>query len=127
MAFIGGGGFHKLMISLDIQYNQPLRGLDIVSDSEVSPLKLHQMNPSQELVGNGLQNIVSTFFSGYVSTGAFSRSALNSKCGVHTPLGGCKSIYIVKNVAYTKSRGSCVDWSVVIIIPSHSWLNRVYL
>ena len=54
------------------------------------------------MVGNGFQNIVSTFLSGYPSTGAFTRTALNSKCGVHSPLGGCKLIYIVKTVAYTK-------------------------
>lgn len=65
--------------------------LTIKSISEVPPLKPPQINGSQELVGNGIQNIVSTFFSGYPSTGAFSRTALNSKCGVHTPLGGCKS------------------------------------
>ena len=69
------------------------------------------------MVGNGVQNIVETFFSGYTSTGAFSRTALNSKCGVHTPLDGCKLIYIVKTVAHTKYRGGCVDRSVVIIIP----------
>ena len=71
------------------------------------------------MVGNGVQKIVSTFFSGYPPTGAFGRIVLNSKCGVHTPLGGCKLIYIVKNVAYTKYRGSFVDRSVVIIIHHH--------
>ena len=63
------------------------------------------MNPSQEMMGNGVQNIVSTFFSGYPSTGAFSRTALNSKCGVHTPLGGCKLIYIVKKRSLHQIQG----------------------
>lgn len=70
---------------------------------------LSKVIPSQELVGLGssnaiwkvvlhtdmrlgAQNVVSTFFSGYPSTGAFSRSALNSKSGVRTPLGGCEWI-----------------------------------
>ena len=71
------------------------------------------------MVGNGVQNIVSAFFSGYPSTGTLSRTTLNLKCGDHTPLGGCKLIYIVKNVVCTKYRSSCVDRSVVIIIPRH--------
>ena len=79
------------------------------------------------MVANGAQNIVSTFFSGFPSSGAFSRTALNSKCGVHTPLGGCKLIYIVKNQAYTKYRGGCVDWSVVIIIPVILAQRRIFI
>ena len=78
------------------------------------------------MVGNGVQNIVSTFFSGYPSTGAFTRTALNSKYGVHTPLDGCKLIYIVKNVAYTKYRGSFVDRSVVITITRHPVSTAYY-
>jgi sodium-independent sulfate anion transporter 11 len=63
----------------------------------------YEINPSQELVGNGVQNIVSTFFSGYPSTGAFSRTALNSKSGVHTPLGSWVAASIVIMALYTLS------------------------
>jgi hypothetical protein len=115
------------MISSRFSVKSAITRLGIVSNSEVSPLNQRQINASQELVGNGAQNLVSTFFSGYPSASAFSRTAINSKCGARTPLGGCKSIYVVKNVAYTKYRGSWVGWSVVIIIPLHPWLNRVSL
>ena len=41
---------------------------------------------NQEFVGQGLSNIVGSFFSSYVATGSFSRSALNSGAGARTPV-----------------------------------------
>lgn len=48
----------------------------------------YKINPDQELVAIGVNNLVGTFFMAYPSTGSFSRSALKSKCGVRTPLAG---------------------------------------
>ena len=48
----------------------------------------YKIDPNQELIAIGVTNTIGTFFSAYPSTGSFSRSALNSKCGVRTPLAG---------------------------------------
>ncbi|CAK0746287.1 sulfate permease, SulP family [Gammaproteobacteria bacterium] len=41
---------------------------------------------NQEFIGQGLSNIVGSFFSGYVATGSFNRSGLNFQSGARTPL-----------------------------------------
>ncbi len=41
---------------------------------------------NQEFIGQGLSNIVGSFFSGYVATGSFNRSGLNYQAGAKTPL-----------------------------------------
>ena len=41
---------------------------------------------NQEFVGQGLSNMVGSFFSGYVATGSFNRSGLNFQAGAKTPL-----------------------------------------
>ena len=41
---------------------------------------------NQEFVGQGLSNIVGSFFSAYVATGSFNRSAVNAQAGARTPL-----------------------------------------
>lgn len=41
---------------------------------------------NQEFVGQGLSNIIGPFFSSYVATGSFNRSALNYEAGANTPL-----------------------------------------
>lgn len=41
---------------------------------------------NQEFIGQGLSNIAGSFFSGYVATGSFNRSALNFEAGAKTPL-----------------------------------------
>lgn len=44
------------------------------------------INGSQEFIGQGLSNIVGSFFSAYVATGSFNRSAVNYESGAKTPL-----------------------------------------
>ncbi len=41
---------------------------------------------NQEFIGQGLSNVVGSFFSGYVATGSFNRSGLNYEAGAKTPL-----------------------------------------
>jgi sulfate permease, SulP family len=41
---------------------------------------------NQEFMGQGLSNIVGSFFSSYVATGSFNRSAANYEAGARTPL-----------------------------------------
>jgi SulP family sulfate permease len=44
------------------------------------------LDGNQEFIGQGLSNIVGSFFSGYVATGSFNRSAMNYESGAKTPL-----------------------------------------
>lgn len=44
------------------------------------------LDGNQEFIGQGLSNIVGSFFSGYVATGSFNRSALNFQAGAKTPV-----------------------------------------
>jgi SulP family sulfate permease len=44
------------------------------------------LDGNQEFIGQGLSNIVGSFFSGYVATGSFNRSGLNYTAGAKTPM-----------------------------------------
>ena len=45
-----------------------------------------QLDGNQEFFGQGISNLVGGFFSGYVATGSFNRSALNFASGAKTPM-----------------------------------------
>jgi len=47
-----------------------------------------RIDGSQEFVGQGLANVVGSFFSSYASSGSFTRSGLNYAAGAVTPLSG---------------------------------------
>ena len=44
------------------------------------------LDGNQEFIGQGLSNIIGSFFSGYVATGSFNRSGMNYEAGAKTPL-----------------------------------------
>lgn len=44
------------------------------------------INVNQEILGQGLSNIVGSFFSAYASSGSFTRSGVNYEAGARTPL-----------------------------------------
>jgi SulP family sulfate permease len=44
------------------------------------------LDGNQEFIGQGLSNLIGSFFSGYVATGSFNRSGLNYTAGARTPL-----------------------------------------
>ncbi|MGQ9830411.1 MAG: SulP family inorganic anion transporter [Thermochromatium sp.] len=46
----------------------------------------YRIDGNQEFIGQGLSNIVGSFFSGYVATGSFNRSGVNYEAGARTPL-----------------------------------------
>ncbi len=46
----------------------------------------YRIDGNQEFIGQGLSNITGAFFSGYVATGSFNRSAVNYDAGARTPL-----------------------------------------
>ncbi len=45
-----------------------------------------RIDGSQEFIGQGLSNIVGSFFSAYASSGSFNRSGVNHEMGARTPL-----------------------------------------
>ncbi|HKJ76574.1 MAG TPA: SulP family inorganic anion transporter [Gammaproteobacteria bacterium] len=45
-----------------------------------------RLDGNQEFIGQGLSNIVGSFFSAYVATGSFNRSGVNYEAGARTPL-----------------------------------------
>ncbi|MFZ2446264.1 MAG: SulP family inorganic anion transporter [Syntrophobacteraceae bacterium] len=44
------------------------------------------LDNSQEFIGQGLSNIVGSFFSGYASSGSFTRTGVNYNAGARTPM-----------------------------------------
>lgn len=44
------------------------------------------IDANQEFIGQGLSNIVGSFFSAYVATGSFNRSGVNYQAGAKTPI-----------------------------------------
>jgi len=45
-----------------------------------------RINPNQEFIGQGLSNLVGSFFSSYAGSGSFTRSGVNLSAGAKTPL-----------------------------------------
>lgn len=61
--------------------------LEAVSISRSIATKSHQrIDGNQEFVGQGLSNIVGSFFSAYAGSGSFTRSGVNYAAGAKTPL-----------------------------------------
>ena len=60
---------------------------EAVSISRAIALRSEQrVNGNQEFIGQGLSNVVGSFFSAYASSGSFNRSGLNYEAGAKTPL-----------------------------------------
>ncbi|MDO9275666.1 MAG: SulP family inorganic anion transporter [Lutibacter sp.] len=61
--------------------------VEAVSIARAVSLHSHQkLDNNQEFIGQGLSNIISSFFSSYASSGSFTRSGLNYQSGAKTPL-----------------------------------------
>lgn len=61
--------------------------VEAVSISRAVALRSHQkLNSNQEFIGQGLSNIIPSFFSCYASSGSFTRSGVNYQAGAKTPL-----------------------------------------
>lgn len=61
--------------------------VEAVSIARAVALYSHQkLNNNQEFIGQGLSNIISSFFSSYASSGSFTRSGVNYQAGAKTPL-----------------------------------------
>ena len=53
---------------------------------------------SQEFIGQGLANIVGGFFSGYASSGSFTRTGVNYDSGAVTPLAAVFSALLLAGI-----------------------------
>lgn len=61
--------------------------IEAAAISRAVALKSHQqLNNNREFVGQGLSNIISSFFSCYISSGSFTRSGVNYQAGAKTPM-----------------------------------------
>ncbi len=61
--------------------------IEAVSISRAVATKSYQrIHSSQEFIGQGMSNIVGSFFSSYAGSGSFTRSGLNYSSGAKTPL-----------------------------------------
>ena len=61
--------------------------VEAVSIGRAIALHSHQkLDNNQEFIGQGLSNIISSFFSSYASSGSFTRSGVNYQAGAKTPL-----------------------------------------
>jgi sodium-independent sulfate anion transporter 11 len=60
----------------------------------------YTIDPSQEMVGIGVTNLLGPFLGAYPATGSFSRTAIKSKAGVRTPLGGVITSIVVLLAIY---------------------------
>lgn len=55
----------------------------------------YRIDGNQEFIGQGLSNIAGSFFSGYVATGSFNRSAVNYDAGARTPLASIFAAFLL--------------------------------
>lgn len=68
--------------------------VEAVSIARAVGLHSHQkLNNNQEFIGQGLSNIISSFFSSYASSGSFTRSGVNFQAGAKTPLSAIISAF----------------------------------
>lgn len=69
---------------------------EAVSIGRAIALKSGQrIDGNQEFIGQGLSNIVASFFSGYPSSASFNRSGLNYEAGARTPLAAAFSALLL--------------------------------
>jgi len=63
----------------------------------------YRHRPNQELIGQGLANIVAPFFGGFASTGALARTATNIRMGAQSPLAVCSACFGISTGSITTS------------------------
>ncbi len=61
--------------------------IEAVAIARAIALNTHQrINGNQEFIGQGLSNLIASFFSSYAGSGSFTRSGVNHQAGAKTPL-----------------------------------------
>ncbi|MGI9335089.1 MAG: SulP family inorganic anion transporter [Gammaproteobacteria bacterium] len=79
-----------------------------------------QLDGNQEFFGQGLSNVVGSFFSAYVATGSFNRSALNYQAGARTPVAAALAGLLL--IGFVPLVGS-----VVAFLPTASMAGVLFL
>jgi SulP family sulfate permease len=83
---------------------------EAVSIARSMALKTGQsLDGNQEFIGQGLSNLIGSFFSGYVATGSFNRSAVNIDAGAKTPLAAVMGAFLLMAL-------------VLLVAPLATWL-----
>ncbi|KAJ5157700.1 sulfate anion transporter [Penicillium canariense] len=82
-------------------------------------LNNYTIDPSQELIAIGITNLLGPFLGAYSATGAFCRSAIQSKSGVRTPLAGVITATVVLIAIYALT-------AVVFYIPLASLSSVIF-
>ncbi|HSD99249.1 MAG TPA: SulP family inorganic anion transporter [Burkholderiales bacterium] len=59
-----------------------------------------RLDGSQEFIGQGLSNLVGSFFSAYASSGSFNRSGVNHEAGARTPLASVFSALLLVPILF---------------------------
>ena len=75
----------------------------------ISAFSNQHINGNQEFIGQGLSNIVGSFFSSYASSGSFTRSGINYDAGAVTPLASIFSALFLAVI-------------IVLVAPLTAWL-----
>ena len=61
--------------------------IEAVAIGRAIALKTHQkIDGNQEFIGQGLSNLIASFFSSYAGSGSFTRSGVNHQAGARTPM-----------------------------------------
>lgn len=68
-----------------------------------------RIDSTQEFIGQGLSNIVGSFFSSYAASGSFNRSGVNYEAGARTPLAAIFS-------------AGCLVLILLVVAPLAAWL-----
>ncbi len=76
--------------------------IEAISISRSIALQSHQrIDTNQEFIGQGMANLVGSFFSSYAGSGSFSRSFLNYRLGAKTPMASVfSSIFLLITVFF---------------------------
>ena len=75
--------------------------IEAVSIGRSIAAKTHQrINASQEFVGQGLSNIIGSFFSSYAGSGSFTRSGVNHTAGAKTPMAAILAAMFLAIILY---------------------------
>ncbi|MEZ4526560.1 MAG: SulP family inorganic anion transporter [Desulfobacterales bacterium] len=75
----------------------------------IAVLSGQHINGNQEFIGQGLSNVIGSFFSAYAGSGSFTRSGLNYESGALTPLAGIFSALFLSVI-------------LLLIAPLTAWL-----
>jgi SulP family sulfate permease len=82
----------SLIIAM-IGYLESFAVAGLIADKEK-----YRIDPNRELLGLGVANLATSFFSGYPVTGGFSRTAVNHRAGARTGLAGLVTALIISAI-----------------------------